>query len=97
MAYKGYPLSIDECELRSRKWVEIIPGVPDVDVVAKDFFEVAKKTGPPVFKPRQGLEVYLAISYDKYEAALGHRYKELEAEEVSANATAVASAYILLI
>lgn len=77
---KGYPLSIDECQLRDKDWVELIPKNPDVDVIADRFFEFkGKKARAKSFTPKKGAELSLSISYETYDDILT-RLVELDDE-----------------
>ncbi|KIL58368.1 hypothetical protein M378DRAFT_86593, partial [Amanita muscaria Koide BX008] len=72
---KGLPINIDECELRNKQWVELIPRHPeaDVDVIADKFIDKGrKKNGAPVFNPRQGIDLYLVIGHLKVQQILSH-------------------------
>jgi len=80
-------LSIDECQLRDKDWVELVPKYPDVDVVSAKFFDFkGRNAKTKTFAPKKGAEVYLCISYEKYDAILTHLseldFNELEGQQV---------------
>ncbi|KIL54342.1 hypothetical protein M378DRAFT_182577 [Amanita muscaria Koide BX008] len=83
---KGLPINIDECELRNKQWVELIPRHPeaDVDVIADKFIDKGrKKNGAPVFNPRQGIDLYLVIGHLKVQQILSHVEQLSEANQVA--------------
>ena len=53
-------------------WVELVPKHPDVDAVADHFFTSKGKNKGKVFMPKQGIELYLVITHEKYNAILQH-------------------------
>jgi hypothetical protein len=70
---KDFPLLFDECELRTKLWVELIPKTPDVDAIADKFFDLkGKNKTTKVFSAKQGIDLYLAISNEKFESTLEH-------------------------
>jgi hypothetical protein len=69
---KGYPLSIDECQLRDKDWVELIPKRPDVDIISDKFFELKGRSKTKSFSAKKAAELYLCISHEKYDAILTH-------------------------
>lgn len=79
------PLHIDECTLRNKNWVELIPRHPDVDVIADRLFDSrgGKNKTAKVFSPKQGVELVLSISHELYESIQDH-IEAKEAKHVSA-------------
>lgn len=70
---KGFPLTIEECQLRDKNWVELIPRTPDVDAIAENFFASGKgKSKVKTFVSKKGIEIYLSIEYEKYDVILDH-------------------------
>ena len=69
---------LDECELRDKNWVELIPRKLDVDAIVDYFFECKTKTKVKAFTPKSGIEVYLSIEYDKYDMILDHITKQMQ-------------------
>lgn len=70
---KNCPLPFDECELRTKLWVELVPKAPDVDAIADKFFDNrGKNKATRVFSAKQGIDLYIAISQEKYESILEH-------------------------
>jgi hypothetical protein len=69
---KDFPLTIDECQLRDKNWVELIPRKPDVDAIAENFFECKGKSKVKTFVSKKGVEIYLSVEYEKYDAILDH-------------------------
>ena len=69
---KGFPIQMDECQIRNKLWVELVPKHPDVDAVAEHFFTSKGRNKGRVFTPKQGVELYLVITHEKYEAILQH-------------------------
>ena len=68
---KGYSLPLEDCQIRNKLWVELVPKQPDIDAVAEYFFTSKGKKGK-AFTPKQGVELYLVITNEKYEAILQH-------------------------
>lgn len=77
---KGFPIQLEDCQLRNKLWVELIPKHPDVDAVAEYFFSSKGKNKAKIFMPKQGIDLYLVITNEKYEAVLQHLS---DTEEVS--------------
>ena len=69
---KNFPLAIDQCQLRDKDWVELIPRQPDVDAITDKFFHCKGKSKAKTFSPKSGAELYLCIRYDKYDSILEH-------------------------
>jgi hypothetical protein len=69
---KSFPLVMDECLLRDKNWVELIPRQPDVDAIADKFFHSKGKTKAKTFSAKSGAELYLCIRHEKYDAILEH-------------------------
>ena len=69
---KGFPLPIEECQIRNKLWVELVPKHPDVDAVADYFFTSKGKNKAKAFTPKQGIDLFLVITHEKYEAILQH-------------------------
>ena len=67
---KGFPLQLNECQIRNKLWVELVPKHPDVDAVTDQFFTSKGKNKAKVFTPKQGVDLYLVITHEKYEAIL---------------------------
>ena len=65
-------MTIEECQLRDKNWVELIPRMPDVDAIAENFFESKGKSKVKTFVSKKGIEIYLSIEYEKYDAVLDH-------------------------
>jgi hypothetical protein len=69
---KGFPLQLEDCQIRNKLWVELIPKHPDIDAVADHFFTSKGKNKAKAFTPKQGVDLYLVITHEKYEAILRH-------------------------
>lgn len=63
---KNYGLTIDDCELRTKQWVELIPRYPDVNAIANQFFVTKGKSTVKTFAAKQGAELFLVISHETY-------------------------------
>lgn len=81
---KGFPLQLEDCQIRNKLWVELVPKIPDVDAVADYFFISKGKNKTKAFTPKQGVDLYLVITNEKYEAILQHIS---DIEEVSPSPT----------
>lgn len=79
---KGLSLTVEDVELRFKNWLELMPRVPDVDAISEKFFTVKGKNTAKKFNPGQGVDLILAISYEKYELAVTHSLAE-DSEPVS--------------
>lgn len=79
---KGFPLPFDECELCSSLWVEHVPKNLDVDAIAEKFFNYSRSKNKAIktFSPKQGTDLYIAISHEKYECILNHLANEDDAK-----------------
>lgn len=56
-----------------------MPKQPDVDAIADSFFIFKGRNKlAKVFSPKQGMDLYLVIDHNKYEAALQHLFDESE-------------------
>ena len=69
---KGFPLSIKECELHDKNWVQLIPQQPDIDAIAEQFFEAKSKRKVKVFAAKKGADLSLCIKNEKYQEILQH-------------------------
>lgn len=69
---KGFPLSIEECELRDKNWVQLIPRQPDIDVIAEHFFEAKAKSKVKVFSAKKSADLSLCVRNEKYQEVLQH-------------------------
>jgi hypothetical protein len=69
---KGFPLSIEECELRNKNWVQLIPRQPDIDAIAERFFEAKPKSKVKVFSAKKGADLSLCVKNEKYQEILQH-------------------------
>ncbi|KAF9477407.1 hypothetical protein BDN70DRAFT_810773 [Pholiota conissans] len=73
---KGFPLNPEECTIRDKLWVELVPKEPDVDAIAAKFFIVGKGKNKnnlrPTFSPRNGIDLFFCIDHTKYQAILNH-------------------------
>jgi len=79
---KGFPLTMDECQLRNKNWVELIPRRPDVDAIAEMFFPCKGKSKAKTFSAKSGAELYLYIRHEKYDAILEHLVQQDEHSRV---------------
>jgi len=80
----GLTLGMDDVELRSTTWEELLPkgaGVYDVDIIADRYFKIVK--GKRTFvndkSGQKPLEIVLALPHEKYEVAVSYK-EEKEAE-----------------
>ena len=78
---KGFPLSIEECELRDKNWVQLIPQQPDIDAIAEQFFEAKLKSKVKVFSAKKGANLSLCLKNEKYQEVLQHLADLDEANE----------------
>lgn len=78
---KGFPLSIEECELRDKNWVQLIPRQPDIDAIAERFFEAKPKSKVKVFSAKKGADLSLCVKNEKYQEILQHLVDLDEAAE----------------
>ena len=70
---KNFSFPFDDCELCTKLWVELVPKTPDVDAIADKFFDLKGKIETTrVFSAKQGIDLYLAISHEKFESILEH-------------------------
>ena len=69
---KGFPLSIEECELRDKNWVKLVPRQPDIDIIADQFFEAKAKSKVKVFSAKKSADLSLCIKNEKYQEILQH-------------------------
>ena len=70
---KDCSLLFEECELRTKLWVELVPKNPDVDAIADKFFDLrGKNKATKIFSAKQGIDLYLCISNEKFESILDH-------------------------
>lgn len=77
---KGFPLSIDQCELRDKNEVELSPRRPDVDVIADRFYSFkGKNKATKVFNGKNPLDLGLFISNDLFETIL--QYTQAKSDE----------------
>jgi hypothetical protein len=89
---KNFSLTIDECQLRDKNWVELISRQPDVDAIADMFFSCKGKSKAKMFSPKNGVELSLSIRYEKYDAILEHLVQLDERQvQVSTGLTTVVS------
>jgi hypothetical protein len=78
---KNFLLTIGECQLQDKNWVESIPRTPDVDTIAENFFENGKgKSKVKTFISKKGIEIYLLIEYEKYNAILDYLAEQTQSE-----------------
>ena len=77
---KGFPLCLEECQIRNKLWVELVPKHPDIDAIADHFFIYKGKNKTKTFTQKQAVNLSLVITYEKYEAIMQHRS---DIEEVS--------------
>lgn len=68
---KGFSLGIEDVQLRSKNWVELIARSPDIDAIADKFF-VKGKNNARKFSAGQGIDIYLALPDEKYQDVLDH-------------------------
>ena len=64
---KGFALPLDDCQIRNKLWVELIPKHPDIDAITDHFFSSKGKNKTKIFSAKQGIDLYLVITYEKYE------------------------------
>ena len=70
---KNFLLPFDDCELLTKLWVELVPKTLDVDAIADKFFDLkGKNKTTRVFSAKQGINLYFAISHEKFESILEH-------------------------
>ena len=69
---KGFPLSIEEFELRDKNWVKLVPRQPDIDVIADQFFEAKAKSKVKVFSAKKSADLSLCVKNEKYQEILQH-------------------------
>ncbi|KAH9476800.1 hypothetical protein JR316_0010715 [Psilocybe cubensis] len=70
---KGFPLRINDCVVRNKLWVELIPKQPDVDAISEHFFSFKGRNKlSKIFTPKQGIELYLCITHRLYESIIDH-------------------------
>lgn len=69
---KGFPLSIEECELRDKDWVQLVPRQPDIDAIAEHFFEAKPKSKVKVFSAKKSADLSLCVRSEKYQEVLQH-------------------------
>jgi hypothetical protein len=62
---KGFPLSIEECELRDKNWVKLFPRQPDIDVIADQFFGTKAKSKDKVFSAKKSADLSLCVKNEK--------------------------------
>ena len=67
-------LSIEDVRLRTTNWVELVPlpGVQDVNAIARQFFVPKGKNNIIQFNAGKGAELYLEIEYSKYQSIIRH-------------------------
>ena len=78
---KGFPLSIEECELRDKNWVQLLPRQPDIDAIAEQFFEAKPKSKVKVFSAKKSADLLLCLKNEKYQDILQHLVDLDEASE----------------
>ena len=79
------PLKMDECELRTKDWVEILPKFPDIDAISEKFFVFkGRNKTVKMFNAKSGIDLSLVIQHDMYEAILSH-LQDLEEAKHAAN------------
>lgn len=69
---KGFPLSIDECELCDKNWVQLVPRQPDIDAIAGQFFEAKARGKAKVFSAKKSANLLLCVKSEKYHEVLQH-------------------------
>ncbi|KIM36153.1 hypothetical protein M413DRAFT_449355 [Hebeloma cylindrosporum] len=69
---KGFPLSIEECELRDKNWVQLLPRQPDIDAIAEQFFEAKARSKVKVFSAKKSADLSLCVKNEKYQDVLQH-------------------------
>ena len=77
---------MEECQLRSKNWVEFIPRQPDIDAIADMFFTSKGKSKAKTFSPKSGADLYLYIRYEKYDTILEHLVQLDEQNQVQVSA-----------
>ena len=78
---KGFPLSIEECELHDKNWVQLIPRQPDIDAIAEQFSEAKPKSKVKVFSAKKSADLSLCVKNEKYQEVLQHLVDLDEANE----------------
>jgi hypothetical protein len=77
---QGYILAIEDLQLCSKDWVELIPAGPDnedVGAISSKFFILKGKSKTIQFHPNKVLELYLELAYDKY-AEVQNRLEDIK-------------------
>ena len=69
---KGFLLSIEECELCDKNWVQLILWQPDFNAIANQFFEAKPKSKVKVFSAKKGADLSLCVKNEKYQEILQH-------------------------
>ena len=69
---KGFPLSIEECELCDKNWVQLILQQLDIDAIAEQFFEAKPKSKVKVFSAKKSADLSLCVKNEKYQEVLQH-------------------------
>jgi len=78
---KGFPLSIEECELRDKNWVQLLPRQPDINAIAEQFFEAKPRSKVKVFSSKKSADLSLCVKNEKYQEVLQHLINLDEASE----------------
>jgi len=63
---------MEECELRDKNWVQLVPRQPDIDAIAEHFFEAKGKSKVKVFSAKKSAELSLCVRSEKYQEVLQH-------------------------
>jgi hypothetical protein len=70
---RDFALDMNECELRTKDWVEILPKFPDIDAISEKFFAFkGRNKAVKMFNAKSGIDLSLVIQHEKYEAILSH-------------------------
>ena len=69
---KGFPLSIKECELHDKNWVQLIPQQLDIDAIVEQLFEAKSKRKVKVFSAKKDADLSLCIKNEKYQEIFQH-------------------------
>jgi hypothetical protein len=79
----NFPLSVEQCQIFNKHWVEIVPASPDINVISAGFYKPNPKApNTPIFKTGK-YRIDLCIPWTIYTAFEGH---ELEQQATASNA-----------